>query len=286
MNVSAQEVPANDEPEALLARGMKLPPQPAALFALQRLAEREEPDIRDIAEVISRDPALTAGLYRMARSPLFARRVPAQTVEQIILMMGVPRTLVLAQALCVQSAMPGNARALARFWARSTAIAQLAMLVAELQPGPRRVASEQAFLVGMFHDCGVPILMQRFPAYCNRTGLGGMANTWADVCTEDRLFSADHSVIGFLLARHWRLPDFVAQAVRFHHEGSQTLSRPVDAMVAVVQLAMHLYTVEMDLVGGAEGFDEDEVGSTLELDPRELSELSEQVVEDFHNLEH
>lgn len=286
MSASSPQVPANEEPEALLARGMKLPPQPAALLALQRLAEASDPDMREVAEAISRDPAMTAGLYRMARSPLYARRNPPQTVEQVVLMMGVPRTLVLAQALCVQSAMPGNAKVLARFWVRSTAIAQLSMLIAELQPGPRRIAGEQAYLVGMFHDCGVPILMQRFPAYCNRTGLDGIANKWADVRTEDRLFASDHAVIGFLLAKHWRLPDFVAQAVRYHHEGGRALGRPTDALIAVLQLAMHLYALEVMAQEGDEGFDEGEVCATLEISADELPELCEQVIESFHGLEH
>lgn len=201
-------------------------------------------------------------------------------------MMGVPRTLVLAQAMCMQGAMPGNAKVLARFWARSTAIAQLAMLIAERQPGARRIASEQAYLAGMFHDCGVPILMQRFPAYCNRTGLDGVANKWADIQTEDRLFSSDHAVIGFLLAKHWRLPDFVAKAVRYHHEGGRALGRPVDGLIAVLQLAMHLYALEMSMSEGEACFDEAEVCSTLEISSNELADLSEQVLEDFHDLEH
>lgn len=278
-------VSAEDEPEALLARGLQLPPQPAALQALQMLALTENPEMRDVSEVIASDAALTAGLYRMARSPLFARPSPPQTVEQVVLLLGLPRTLALAQALCVQRAMAGDARVLARFWARSTAIAQLAMLIAAHLPGARRVSGEQAYLAGMFHDCGVPILMQRFPAYCRTTGIEGYVNKWADIRTEDRAFSCDHAVIGFLLARHWRLPDFVAQAVRFHHEGGCIPSRPTSMLVGILQLSMHLYAREMDLTEPSSEYDEGLLLERLEISANEMNELCEQVIEHFHVLE-
>ncbi len=275
-----------DEPEALLARGMTLPPQPEALLALQALADSKDPDMREVAEVISRDAALTAGLYRMARSPLFARRTPPQTVEQVVLLMGLPRTLALAQALCLQASLPGEAQVLARFWARSNAIAQLAMLVAQSLPGAHRINGDQAYLAGMFLDCGVPILMQRFPGYCQETGLAGQARKWADVLTEDRLYASDHAVVGFLLARHWRLPDFVAQAVRFHHEGGRLPSRSIDTLVSILKLAMHLYASEMQLNEGVADLDESQVQEGLDINATEFRDLVEHVLEQYRGLEH
>lgn len=278
--------PAQDAPEALLARGLNLPPQPAALLALQVLAERGDPDVRAVADAISRDAALTAGLYRMARSPLFARPSPPQTVDQVVLLLGIPRTLALAQALCIQTALPGESQVLARFWARSRAIAQLATLIAQSPPVQGRVSGDLAFLAGMFHDCGVPILMQRFPGYCRSTGIEGVVSKWADVATEDRLYSADHAVIGFLLARHWRLPDAVAQAVRFHHEGESVPSRQVGLLMVVLRLAMHLYAEEMRLCEGVGDHDEADILERLELGLTEYREMIEYVLERYHELEH
>ena len=45
----------------------------------------------------------------------------------------------------------------------SRAIAQLAMLIAGRRVTVCNIFPDQAYLAGIFHDCGVPVLMQRFP---------------------------------------------------------------------------------------------------------------------------
>ena len=46
------------------------------------------------------------------------------------------------------------------------AVAQMAMLVAEERVSVCNIFPDQAYLAGIFHDCGVPVLMQRFTTYC------------------------------------------------------------------------------------------------------------------------
>jgi len=61
------------------------------------------------------------------------------------------------------------------------------------------------------------VLMQRFPDYCGRLRLGQrlLLPTLAE---EDKQYNVDHDSIGYLVARHWKLPDFVCQAILYHHE--------------------------------------------------------------------
>lgn len=88
-------------------------------------------------------------------------------------------------------------------------------------------------MAGLFHDCGVPILMQRFPEY---------GQTWPDLMADDKKYDTDHCVTGFLIARHWHLPDFICQAVRFHHEILCTAHKAT-TMVAILQMATHIHNV-------------------------------------------
>lgn len=74
--------------------------------------------------------------------------------------------LVQAIALASISVVKKNPRAYEAFWTRSQAVAQLAMLIADERIAVCNVFPDQAFLAGIFHDCGVPLLMQRFTTYC------------------------------------------------------------------------------------------------------------------------
>jgi hypothetical protein len=97
------------------------------------------------------------------------------------------------------------------FWARSQEIAQLAMLIADERIAVCNLFPDQAYLAGMFHDCGVLLLMQRFPTYCAEMKLG-IAGQWINLLEEDRKFNADHCVVGYLVARHWHLPAYICDS--------------------------------------------------------------------------
>ena len=63
-------------------------------------------------------------------------------------------------------------------------------------------------MAGIFHECGVPVLMQRFGDYAKKLNLES-ACCWPELATEDAQFHVDHCSIGYLVGRHWKLPDFV-----------------------------------------------------------------------------
>lgn len=120
------------------------------------------------------------------------------------------------------------------FWERVNDIAILSSLIAKRQRDVLRVSVEQAHMAGLFHDCGVPILMQRFPGYC-----ADIARTWTDLEREDAAYDTNHAVMGYLLARHWKLPQAVCMAIRHHHDPAQAMAGETP-LVAILLLATHL----------------------------------------------
>ena len=82
--------------------------------------------------------------------------------------------------------------------------------------------------------------MQRFPTYCTEMRLGSH-DAWVDVAEEDRKFNTDHCVVGYLVARHWLLPEFICDAVRNHHALGEMGENAARSMVAIIQLAIEIY---------------------------------------------
>jgi HD-like signal output (HDOD) protein len=242
---SYEEIDA--EVAKLVSSGIRIPPQPKLVQEVVSMLRSDKLELRAMADVIAQDAGLTAMLYKVTRSAAFSRRRAPHSVEQILALVGVRQTALLVQSYGLTAALGGKNPVLEHFWARSGEIAQLASVVAFERVSVCNIFPEQAYMAGIFHDCGVPILMQRFPEYCKATGQDGSASKWADVRLEDRAFSVDHCSIGYLLARHWRLPDFVADAILHHHDLEHINSPASRSMVSVLQMAIHIFSEEYDL---------------------------------------
>lgn len=260
----------------LLDRGIKIPPQPRIVEELQRLMLDKVFDVRVIARTIARDPGLVGMLFKAVQTPAYRQHQPFTTVEGVLQAVGVKQTFNIVQAIALGTAisLKHNRAALEAFWARSQTIAQLATIVAEDRVAVCNIFPDQAYLAGVFHDCGVPVLMQRFPNYCASLHLD-QPGKWTDLKEEDRRYSADHCVVGYLVARHWRLPDFVCEAVRFHHEIDTLDFHAARTMVAIIQIATHAYERMLrttspewlrvgDLVLGELGLHTDDAGEYLD----------------------
>ncbi|WP_310494867.1 HDOD domain-containing protein [Dechloromonas sp.] len=226
----------------LLENGVKLPAQPRVLEELRQLINRSELDVRLLARVINKDPGLTAMLFKVVGNSAYRQLQPFDSVETILHAVGVHQTFNLVQAIALSGAgeIKKNRRVYEAFWARSHAVGQLAMLIADERVAVCNIFPDQAYLAGIFHDCGVPLLMQRFPTYCAEMKLGA-PGIWIDLAEEDRKFNADHCVVGYLVARHWHLPEFICDAIRYHHAIGELGQHEARSMVAIVQLAVDIY---------------------------------------------
>ena len=228
--------------EQLAKQGVKIPPQPRVLLELQKLLVSDDYEMRSVAKVISQDPGIVALLFRLARSPAFSRGRKIDSLDQILMTVGIKQVFNLVQAAALSSTINSNTRrAFEVFWTRAHEIAQMAAVIAEDRVSVCNVFPDQAYLAGIFHECGVPVLMLRFPKYCEALRLEN-ATCWPNLSQEDEKFHVDHCSVGYLVARHWGLPDFVCDAIRFHHELPE--ERSVGAavtLVAIIQLASHFF---------------------------------------------
>lgn len=224
----------------LLDRGVKIPPQPRVAELFRAQVERGERDVRRLAQVLAEDPGITGMLFKVVRTPFYAPYLPFGSIEDILQAVGLKQSSNLVMALAFSVSFPRkNLPALEAYWARSRAIAQLAMLAAEFRFSDAGM-TDQAYLAGIMHDAGVPAMMQRFPNYCDSMNLTSPGK-WAGLEVEDRKFFADHTVVGYLIGRHWHLPEYVCAAIHYHHDLAATTPKAASSMVALIQYATELF---------------------------------------------
>lgn len=269
--------------QRLLEKGIKIPPQPRVLEELRKYLLRQEFDIRKLAKVISQDPSLVAMLFKVTGSLAYRAHQPFTSLEQILHSLGIQETFNLVLAISVAGAnkKAKNRAAMEAYWARSQAIAQIAMLVAQDRVTVCNIFPDLAYLAGVFHDCGVPVLMDRFQTYCEVMHLGD-PNTWIDLAEEDARFNADHSVVGYLVARHWSLPDFICEAIRYHHEYDPDIPFTTKSMVAIIQLATEIYYRDRHIRNPEWVAAEKEVLQELGISPEGLPEYVDIILEQYH----
>ncbi len=225
----------------LAAKGIRIPPQPSVLIELQKKYATDNFHINDLTRIISCDPGITAMLFKVVRSPVFASHKKFDSLEQVLMLIGIKQTCNLVRAIALCSSFNINTRkSLEQFWVRSRELAEIAALIASDRVSVCNIFPDQAYMAAIFHECGVPVLMQRFPDYCGKLHLD-TTQGWPSLIAEDKLFNVDHCSIGYLVAHHWNLPDFVCKAILYHHEIPHEELGAVRTLVAILQLAIHCY---------------------------------------------
>jgi HD-like signal output (HDOD) protein len=275
--------PDQDTLTALLSeKGVRIPPQPAVITQLERMLRYDTCDVRSVTGVIAQDVGLASVLFRVASSGHFYRSHPPESLEQVVVQLGMRQVMNLVRAVSLTSTLGNPAHPAFRlFWTRSREVALLASLIAEERVAVCNVFPDQAYLAGIFYECGIPVLMQRFPDYCESLILNGRFDI-PSLREEDRRFNVDHCNIGYLVARHWKLPEFIAQAILHQEDIPKEESGAARTVVSILQLAQHAHGIFHGHAHMAWFRTYTDVLTELGLDPDGLSEYLDDLYEKYN----
>lgn len=198
-----------------ILRGLNIPPCPAILTELGAELRKENSNQNRVVSLIRSDVALSATVVKVANSASSGAARKVSSINEAIALLGSQQLLnfVVGELLKRMLSTPKSA-GLERFWDRAAHNASVCALLTERLPGTRR---ETAYCFGLFHDCGIPLMMQRFPDYKDTLRLANQSGQ-SFTATEEARHGTDHATIGYLLTRSWGLADTLSKAIRFHHE--------------------------------------------------------------------
>ncbi len=225
--------------DKILGSQIKIPPQPTILLEIDRLINSPNNQLAAIGKLITKDVGLTAAIFKLVNSSFYKSPAPITSIQKAITVLGLSQVSNLIKGLSLRGAIGGNELAYEKFWERSDEIATLCAIIANKQLSACNIPVDQAYMAGLFHECGVPILMQRFPQYCQTFRLN-QGSHWPNFHEEDKQFQTDHTVVGFMVTKHWNLPEYICQAVRFHHDLLH-VDHAALTLVSILQMARHLH---------------------------------------------
>ncbi len=197
----------------IVAAGIAIPPRPSVVVELMRERTKPEPDLKRIAGLIAQDVGICAAVLRTVNSPLYGLRTRVDSIEHAVRLLGSKNVYALVTGLALRNALP--AQGLARYYDQSS---RTALIMAFLSERTGRSTPQDAHLFGLFHDCGIPLMMQRFPDYKDTLSLANAEPDRAFLDVENDRHLTNHVALGTLLAGKWQLPAHIQEAIRHHHD--------------------------------------------------------------------
>lgn len=197
--------------DQLLSSGeLPLPVLPEVASQVLSLVQRPDCDTARLAELVRRDPAMTAHVMSVAASPMYVGAAKISSLQQAIgrLGFGTITQIVMAVAsktrVFVATGFEADVKAAFK---HALAAALFAQEIARL----RRSTVDIAFLAGLFHDFGEPVLLQALVDLHREAGLTAEREAILPSVT------AAHAEIGSRLCEKWQMPAKVVEAVARHH---------------------------------------------------------------------
>lgn len=239
-------------------QGISVPPQPQIMVDLQMEQVMPCPDLKAIARLISQDPGLSGALLKIVNSAYFGLSNKVASIQRAVNLLGSRSVINMVNALSIRSEMSDETIVtLNRFWDNAQDVAMTCLTLA------KRVGSQavdEAYSLGLFHNCGIPLMLKRFPGYMEVIEQA-YATTDPDqriVDVENRLLSTNHAVVGYFTARSWNLPPHLCEAIAQHHNALAIFSddsgrdAQLKNLLAILKMAEHICRTHLVLGNHAE----------------------------------
>ena len=234
-----------------LVGGINIPPRPTVLLELMEERGKDEPDLQKVARLIASDVALSAAMLKTVNSPFFGLRKKMDSVVQAVTMMGLKNVTNIVTGLMLRIAIGGKNVTLDRFWDSADQVATLCAFLAKRLPG---ISSDEAHTYGLFQDCGIAILMQKFPDYKDTLFAANANDDTLFTDVEDQRHSTNHATIGYLMAKGWNLPGNICEGIMRHHDITiytmpNSIQPQIRTLIALTRLAEHLRETILRMLG-------------------------------------
>lgn len=233
--------PAAVDVDKLIGQVERASPMARVLQKALAVINDTNSDADQIARVIQFDEALAGLVLRLANSAYFSPAQRISSVKRAVAYVGLVQLkqllLPMATASFLDAALPAYRLDRGQLWSHAIGMAVGARYLAASHSV---VVAEAAYTAGLLADVGLRVfdpVLQTLPA------AAGQVPTLA---IERACLGLDHARLGAMIARRWRLPEMVIDAIEHHHAPMQA--------GAGTNVAAALHLVDTCLAQRGDGF--------------------------------
>ncbi|MFQ5768231.1 MAG: HDOD domain-containing protein [Acidobacteriota bacterium] len=225
----AASMPAASSLDAVIEAGLmegtlELPVLPAAATQILALTSDESVDAARLARLVQGDQTLASHVLRVANSAAFAPSSTIVSLQHAVTRLGIRTLGEIALSASVRSRLfraPGFEGQVAELWRLALTSGVYAKEIARM----RRQNVEIAFMCGLLHDVGSPLVLGILEKQCRPPAqIPGPAERVS-------LLERFRIRAGVLLAERWKLPPPVQTAIAFHQRYQEAVHHREEAMV-------------------------------------------------------
>ena len=188
-----------------------IPSMPTVVSESLNLIENPNSSVRQLAEILSKDIAITTQILKLVNSAYYGFPSQITTINKAMALLGFNtiRNLILSVGL-KPMLMTNSGKAL---WEHSIRCAIACQMLSKslgvLDP-------DEAFVMGLLHDIGKSVMESADKDAIKE--ISRLTTLGADVLQAEKMFFGfTHTEIGKELVIKWKLPAVVATAISYHH---------------------------------------------------------------------
>ncbi|MEO5356570.1 MAG: response regulator [Nitrospirae bacterium YQR-1] len=222
-------------------KNLNIPPCPAIINDIRMELRKPAPAIDKIVAHIKKDVAVTAILLKFANSPVYGSG-KVDDIVRALHVLGLKNFADMVLAALLQVSLKDTGIVTETFWKHSLASATLCSFIAG-RMYPKHV--DTAYLLGLFHDCAMPLLLKKFQGYEKYVDLA-ISNTVGIIEKEEEAFSTNHTEVSALIVKSWKVENIIVEAIKYHHSTELGTSRNLEyytgakELWSIIVLAEHL----------------------------------------------
>ncbi len=261
-----------------------LKPVPSKILSLLKT---QDIDIKKLAELIKKDPSLTANILKYANSSFFGFRKKLTSIQQIISLIGIKEikklTLIYAVKSKISKDLTVYGISSSQLWKHSISTATGAQFLARLKG---IFPSDNAFTAGLLVDLGKIVLN----VFIIKYGLNLFENikdknSFSLHKIERQLLGKTHSEIAAILLDRWNFAEDIVISINFHHYPSRAPKyRELTSVIHLSDLVSTACLYDWN-VNDYEKTIDDFALKTLDIKFNDLKELIDLMREEIENAE-
>ncbi|MHC4608180.1 MAG: HDOD domain-containing protein [Planctomycetota bacterium] len=222
---TGQEI--RDRVNKMLGKVEGLPTLPTMLGQMNKMMVNPRTSAKEIAQLISSDPAITSRVLRVVNSSFygFPNRITTITHAIVILGFNTVKSIVLSSSIFDafkkgEGKTPFDRQA---FWRHSIGCGAAARVIGKRLKFP---TVEELFIAGLLHDIG-KVVMDQFlrEKFTQILGVVKQKNCHI-VPAEEEVLGLNHSEIGAWLFEKWNLSKGLIECIRHHHNPALASQNP------------------------------------------------------------
>lgn len=212
---------------SLVQGTLELPTIPEVLVKLANVIAAPDASADDVADVITKDPAVAANMLRLANSAYYGLNVRVSSINLAVSVLGFAATKRVALQAAVMSQFARSDAVASRwfdpaaFWRHSIYCGVTARVVASHTPRLAGQNPDDAYICGLLHDIGKIVLAEHLPGPFERVLETAAESGRSECVVEQEQLGFTHADVGSVLAIKWFLPEELTVGIRYHHLPSE-----------------------------------------------------------------